>query len=541
MAEKPARAETDKKGELNVNLSAILGTGKYSRATAPWNLWVRVGIVGFVLAFAVAPPLVSAQETSIVASDLFDQRDLDKFGSALSRYSLGLRWLPYSADYRAAHASEPEDPGMRPEFAVWLKALLAPQWLLADLADSAVYLRVGAGRESRYRSCFYSTYETNGTAIMIKGYLDRIEVTIKPTPGNLLPAVAVAFGETQALNAAREAGKGVLVSASYDNPSKELQRYLRGAVETYINPISFPSSEAQWTQAISQLSVLNGGFDFGWSSRGFQTYAPQTSDPGHAASYSLWTNGRILRITVDHSDFWIHSFKSYFDTFPQPRRYAVIPLNPQAVELWETPNWEDEGGPVSDPQKADRGVVQIVAKPPYGPEHGLEEGGRSDGATIYGVQVKLPLSPLKWQIAEFGSLSYATLQTVQGRMYEDAVTRQLAQASDRAKLLAEAKASREACNAAVTRFAALYYPSDVRVERDAMLTALTAAVRAWDGALTFWTPIVETYPDASESFYLIRGESLSQQLADSGLGDSAERVQRAANAGLQLYKRFGLQ
>ena len=59
---------------------------------------------------------------------------------------------------------------MRSEFAVRLRALLAPQWVPADLPGAAPYLKLGAGRESRYFSHFYASYKINDASFMVKAY-----------------------------------------------------------------------------------------------------------------------------------------------------------------------------------------------------------------------------------------------------------------------------------------------------------------------------------------------------------------------------------
>jgi len=452
------------------------------------SLLTGTWLVAALVACMALPAHGEEGKPSIVASDLFSQRDLDAFGPALARYSLGQRWLPYAPDYVAAHASEPEHPNMRPEFTVWVKSLLAPQWLPADLPDSAIYLRVGKHRESRYRSCFYATYEIDGTTFMVKGYLDSVQVTIKPPGASLTPSVAAAFGEAIALGEAREAGKAVLVSRGYDTPSQELQSYLRGLAETYVNSVSLPQTEAIWTRELAAFSAVNDGFHFGWLTDGYVAYAPaRGNERAETVCCSLWTNGRAIRLNMDHSGIWVHSFQEYLDTFPQPVPAPVEPLNPEAVELWDMRKWTAaEGGPASDEARAaDTGQGGY-----YQPESFAEELGR---------------------------------------------------AADRAACLEEAREQRDACAALAARFAALRYPIEAEAEWNGLVSALQANLQAWDAALAYWELVVQSYPDASEAFYWLQGGNLEGQLEKEGLTKVAERVGKAVKAfGKPLFERYGL-
>jgi len=483
---------------------------------------------------------------SIVASDLFSQRDLDAFGPALARYSLGQRWLPYAPDYVAAHASEPEHPNMRPEFTVWVKSLLAPQWLPADLPDSAIYLRVGKHRESRYRSCFYATYEIDGTTFMVKGYLDSVQVTIKPPGASLTPSVAAAFGEAIALGEAREAGKAVLVSRGYDTPSQELQSYLRGLAETYVNSVSLPQTEAIWTRELAAFSAVNDGFHFGWLTDGYVAYAPaRGNERAETVCCSLWTNGRAIRLNMDHSGIWVHSFQEYLDTFPQPVPAPVEPLNPEAVELWDMRKWTAaEGGPASDEARAADTVVTVVVKEPYGPRLGDSYGPAiAEGQWCVGMQVPLPLDALRWHLVEVWALAGAAGSNLwQGGYYQpESFAEELGRAADRAACLEEAREQRDACAALAARFAALRYPIEAEAEWNGLVSALQANLQAWDAALAYWELVVQSYPDASEAFYWLQGGNLEGQLEKEGLTKVAERVGKAVKAfGKPLFERYGL-
>jgi hypothetical protein len=465
-------------------------------------------------------------------------------GEDMTKSYHGWRWLPYPSDYVAACISEPENPDMRPEFAIWLRAVLAPQWLPADLPDTAPYLRVGKDRESRYRSCFYATYQIDGTAFMVKGYLDRVEVTIKPPAANLPAAVAAAFQEAAGLDQSREPGM-LGIPQSYEGAGRELQSYLRGLAEEYVNPASCPQDEMGWTHALSLQSTYNAGFTVDWLTRGYTSYAAPGGPQSRPENVSVvvWTNGRALRIVIDHSDIWVHSFKEYLDSFPQPVPAPVELLNPEAAQLWDRQMWGDDVAPVSNPERATRASIGIVVKPPYAPIVGVEGGGReSDGAPRWGCQVLLPLTPLKWQVLEFAGLITATKLCVSdgAHQYDASFTERLGAASDRNKVLEEASAHRAACDSITDRFAALRYPAEMQDDRDALLGALQANRDAWGKALAFWGPVVRDYPDASESFYRLRGDVLSGELMAAGLGGTDQRIEDTPGFSPPVFRRFGI-
>jgi len=500
------------------------------------SLLTGTWLVAALVACVALPAHGETGQPSIAASDLFSERDLEVIGERLARSYSGQRWLPYAPDYVAAHASEPEHPNMRPEFAIWVKSVLAPQWLPADLPDSAIYLRVGKHRESRYRSCFYATYAIDGTTFMVKGYLDSVQVIIKPRAASSPDAVAAAFGEAVALAESREPG-ALGVPQAYESADSGLRSYLRTLAVEYVNPVSVPQDEKAWATALAHVSVYNGGFWASWLTSGYGLYArPQETD-GRRESVLvvLWTNGRAIRLTLDHSDVWIHSFDDYLDTFPKPVPAPVEPLNPQAVELWDHQRWASEVGPVADPQRATRASILVVVKPPFAPSVGAEGGGRaSDGAPVWGTHVALPLTTLKWHVAEFAALLSATKLNVSSdsHQYDSFLTEKLAVASDRRQVLKEATAHRDACGAIAQMLAGLRYPLEMQVERDDMLAALRANAEAWRTAVSFWEGIVNEYPEASESFYRLQGEVLKETLVKADLADAASSSNgQASNEG----------
>jgi hypothetical protein len=462
--------------------------------------------------------------------------------------SIGLVWLPFDPEYVAAHAAQPELPDMRPEFGIWLKSLLASNWLPDDLATSAPYLRVGAARESRFRSCFYALYARLATTFMVKGYLDRVEVTIKPAVPTLSSALAASFQKAALLDEARPPGW-----QEYQDETGELGPYLRSLAERYINPVSLPKSESAWARILSpRIGRYNGGFTIHWPTDGYVRYsADQRPVGGRGPDAILWTNGRAIRLTVSHDARWVeHSFQSFLDSFPKPVPVTVPPLNPQAVEFWDAQEWDnDESGPVSDPERATRGTIEIAVKAPFAPPAGEgEEGGPVAGQPSWQRQVILPMDPLKWHIAEFVTLAAASeLSLFRGRpfhgsdLYDSSFTFQLAGSSDRNTLLADARTRRNDCAAVADRFASLRYPPEVQTERDEMLSALRAAAQAWDQALAFWQPIVRDHPNETADFYRLQGWALQRQLAAAGLEDTADRIHKAANCSRPLFRELGMQ
>ena len=486
------------------------------------------------------------QAGDITLQDLFSQRDIDGWGPRVREKSIGLVWLPFDPEYVAAHAAQPELPDMRPEFGIWLKSLLASTWLPDDLATSAPYLRVGAAWESRFRSCFYALYARLATTFMVKGYLDRVEVTIKPAAPTLSSALAASFQKAARLDEARPPG-ALGAGHEYQDETGELGPHLRSLAERYINPVSWPKSESEWARILSRITRYNGGFKINWSTDGYVRYSPDGRPiTGGRPSPTLWTNGRAIRLTVSHDDRWVHSFQSFFDSFPQPVPVTVPALNPQAVEFWDAQEWaNDESGPVSDPERATRGTIEIAVKAPFAPAVTAEEGGKwpGGGQPSWQRQVILPMDPLKWHIAEFATLAAASeLSLFRGsNLYDYYFSSQFVESSDRGKLLAEARARRDTCVAVADRFASLRYPPEVQAERDEMLSALRAAAQAWDQPLAFWQPIVRDHPKETKSFYRLQGEALERQLAAAGPAHIAERIHKAANCSRPLFRELGMQ
>jgi hypothetical protein len=499
--------------------------------------------VGGLLLVGSLPALAApyARPSSITLSDLYLEADIP-----LVRPD-AVRWHPPSAEYIAAHAAEPEHPNMRSEFGVWLPALLAAEWIPPDLVERAPYLRRGEARESRWYSHFYAAYALAEHEFIVQGFLDFVQVTIKPPFAPVPEAVAGPFAEAAALRQTGPPGQWALGVDYRSAATRDLKEFLRKLAERYVNPLSAPSSEQQWDQALSGVSATNAGFWIGWGTQGHKAYLPPNLSADSPAlrrsvSCSLWTNGRVVKLTLDHCDIWAHSFEDWLETFPKPVVASVAPLNPEAVELWDMRHWKDECGPVSDEDRAVYDMIQVLVKQPYAPNVGIEMSGEwAGGQPWWGNQVKLPMTELKWHIAEFAALLDGTHIHVERHRYPKNFASQLSSASDRAAFLEEAEGHREALAEAVNRFRTLRYPLEVQEERDEMLAALRDGVRLWDVALALWEPAVQQHPEASETFYELRGRALEEDLAASGLAGANARMGKAARAGVPLFERFGLQ
>jgi len=504
---------------------------------------VGLCVVGGLLLVGSLPVLAAryARPSSIGLSDLYAERDIPVVSQDAS-----IRWRPPAEEYISSHMAAPEYPEMRPEFGVWLPALLAPKWVPPDLVERAPYLRRGEARESRWYSHFYAAYALAEHEFIVQGFLDFVQVTIKPPFTPLPEAVAGPFAEATALRETAPPGQWALGVDYRSAVTRDLKQFLRKLAERYVNPLSTPSSEKQWDQALSGVSATNAGFWIGWATEGHKAYLPpdlSADSPAlrRSVSCSLWTNGRVVKLTLDHCDIWAHSFEDWLETFPKPVVASVAPLNPEAVELWDMRHWEDECGPVSEKDRAVYDMIQVLVKQPYAPNVGIEMSGEwAGGQPWWGNQVKLPMTELKWHIAEFAALLGGTGLAAGSQRYPQDFGRRLGRASDRPRFLEDARADRKECEAVADRFSALRYPCEVQPTRDKMLAALRDGVRAWDMALAYWEPIVAEHPDASEALYELLGETLHRQLAEAGLQDVGRRIGTLSN-GVPLFEEFGLQ
>jgi hypothetical protein len=439
-------------------------------------------------------------------------------------------------------------PEMRDEFAIWLKALLSSKWMPIDLSDKAPYLRKGTGRESRFSSHFYAAYSQNDCAFIIQGFLDQVEITIKPPATDMSPIVLNHFKEAAALHEMENPGFWGSGQSYKNAVSRELKGYLRSLAEQYINPLSLPRDESQWENAVSNVSARWAGFYINWVSDGYKSAlsSDQILRLGEAQPYvTLWTNGKVIRISLGHSNAFAHDLSEFTNNVPNRRPASVTPLNPTAVELWDMANWFAEGGPVDDPARATSMMSCVVVKAPYAPNVGVGESGEETGGQPWwSNETLLPMTPLKWHIAEFAALTGGTALDLGKNecAYQDSFSGQISTATNRQKLLDEAKIRRDKCAAISGRFASLAYPPEVRAERDEFLAAIRANLNAWDAAITFWQSVVQEFPDASEAFYNLRATGLSEQLTNAELANTAERIEKAANAcAVPLYRKFGLE
>jgi len=379
---------------------------------------------------------------------------------------------------------------------------------------------------------------------MVKGFFDNIRVTIKPPPASLPAPVAAAFAEAVALHETTEPGHWGAGQDYSDAASRHIKAYLRNTAEQYFNPLSLPATEPEWERALAGITAINGGFKINWLLHSYQAYIPaaRPTEPGpHAVYCTLWTNGRVVELKLHHGGVYAHDFSAFFDTFPEPVIAPVTPLNPQAVEMWDLCYWEGVGGPVDDSARATSTMIKVVVRAPYAPNVGEEMSGPETGGQPWWCnEVQLPMTELKWHIAEFAGLLGGTGLAAGTRGYPKGFGRRLGRASDRPRFLEDARAEWKECEAVADRFSALRYPCEVQPTRDKMLAALRDGVRAWDMALAYWEPIVAEHPDASEALYELLGETLDRQLAEAGLQDVGRRIGTLSN-GVPLFERFGLQ
>jgi len=458
-------------------------------------------------------------------------------------------WLPPTAEEIAARQADPEDAVLREAFAAWLRALVAPEWLPADGADSAVYLKVGSGRESMAFSCFYMAYTRGAAACMVKGYVARSYVTIVPSVPPSDASTEGFFEEARALQALIPAGR-LGIPQHYRRPMPELRGNLRRVAERYVNPVVLPTSEEQWEDAFETLLLHNGGFRLSWRTRGHRACLPEAEreQPGHeSALCSVWTNGTAVRLLIEHP-FRVMNARNLVASVARQVQPETPPLNPEVVWLLDERRWYDaEGAAVSDPARAAYTVARASVQASYAPYLERPEGHREmtlEGRWGAGLQARLPLDELRWHIIEFVSLADVTGSCLKrgGYHYSDSLAVELGPAADRAALLAAARERRDGCAQAAAGFAQLRYPPEVKAERDELAAALEAEVQAWDAALAFWDSLLESYPDASAAFYRLQGENLENQLEAAGLTKVAERVGKAVQAcGVPLFERYGLQ
>jgi hypothetical protein len=491
-----------------------------------------------VLAAALGQPSPYGQVSAIAPLDLFAARRIGVVVGTTREW-----WMPPAANVIAARSSSPEDPEMRPEFAFWVKFLLARQWLPSEVPEVAPYLKKGSARESRQLSCFYAAYAQEDAPFMVKGYLDQLQVTTKmPSTAQPPQSVAEALAEARALDDSLPM-VDLGFPRAYASASKDLKDYLRGLAEKYVNSTALPPSQEAWEQVLGAVHTHNAGFTMSWPTTGYVALWP-TDKPSASIGpvlCSLWTNGRAMRITLDHSSRYMNSFSAYFAGFPRPMASATPPLNPDAIELWDVGYWtDDEGLCVNDPTKARLAIVRTVMKAPYAPNPPREG---TDGTMVasqpwWSSQVKAPLSPLQWHIVEMYSLSSATSAAVAPYTYQRAFATELGKAADRARSLEDARAKRDAYAAIADRYAELTLPEEAAGRRAEILAALQKEVLVWDKALAYWKPLVEAFPNGTESFFTLQAESLQKQL--TALGWKEGGIAKALNCG-DLLRSHGLE
>jgi hypothetical protein len=515
-----------------------------TRAQFPALAMAGLAVALLVTRALAAPAGVYARPSAISVSDLYREKDIPIVTAAET-----VRWRPPTPAYIAGHLAEPELPEMRAEFAIWLESLLAPQWRPAGLAGAAPYLRRGTGRESRWHSHFYAAYEVGGTEALVQGFLDFVQVTMKPPSGNLSAAVAADFSKAAALDESRPAGQWAVGSDYSGETSPELKSYLRGVAEHYVNPLSLPDgTESTWDEVLTRIETVNGGFTISWMTAGYKGLAALVSRGGDPdlvpATCLLWTNGRVVRLRLEHDGIWAHDLAAFADAVPPPVRATVAPLNSDAVELWDMAQWRGTDGPVDDPARAVTMVARVVVKAPYAPRVGAEEpGADANGQPSWGNQVNLPMTDLKWHVAEFAALAGATQMAVHyhGAPGPTALGAVLVASKDRARDLAQAKETRDNLQALADRYAALRYPPEVSAEREALLSALRDGVRAWDMTLAYWQPIVQQPASTDEAYYANCTGRSERELKEAGLWGTEDRIGAASDVAAPLFRKFGLQ
>jgi hypothetical protein len=475
--------------------------------------------------------------SGIPPSSLFDDRDL----ASLIRTNAE-EWLPPTPGQIASRRAEPEDEGLRANFGIWLAAFVAPRWLPSGLAESAPYLRTGTGRESQAFSCFYAAYRNAEAELMVKGYAGRVVVTILPdlpsTDASPMPAFSKARSLQEALPPGRLGAPSLFAEAT-----PALRQHLRELAERYLNPAVLPASE-DWDRSLAHVQTYNGGFLCSWLTTGYTPYLP--AGARHEAVQTLctvWTNGVAARLTWE-LPFMPYAAPNLRASFPTPVRSVVAPLNPDAVEFWDMAQWRGADGPVDDPARAVTMVARVVVKAPYAPRVGVEEpGADANGQPSWGNEVNLPMTDLKWHIAEFAALAGATQMAVHyhGAPGPTALGAVLVASKDRARDLAQAKKTRDNLQAVADRFAALRYPPEVSAERDALLSALRDGVRAWDMTLAYWGPIVQQPASTDEAYYANCTARSERELREAGLWDTEDRIGAASDVAVPLLRKFGLQ
>jgi hypothetical protein len=503
------------------------------------------GIASVALILAIAPTALVprpalARQQGIALSDLYAARDIP----AVTRTD-SVHWRPPTPAYVKAHTARPELPAMRPEFDLWVEYLLRPQWIDQRAISAAPYLRQGTGRESRDKSHFYATYRREGRDFLVRGFLDEVQVTAKAPPEKLSAPLQTALARAVALKA-KTPPNWAAVSLDYGAPyPPEVKAYLRRLAETYLNPSALPAGRAGWKEAFTCVNTSNGGFSMQWN----VAHLPSGVSPpvGEGGVFGdIWTNGRAVVVRLLHEHIWAHDFSHFLRDVPQPRQVQVEPLNPQAVEFWDRAQWYGPDGVVDTPARATSAALAVVVNEPYAPHLVGEEADTppwAKGRPSWGNQFNLPMTDLRWHIAEFAALASATMQSLSRVGWPDqSFYDTLGKAKDRAAVMREAQKTHAAWQTTVDRYSSLAYPPEVKAQRDEMLAALQDGTWFWEAIIAYWEPIVRDFPNADESFYVSRAGAFGQQLQAARLDRTGERLSKAANAcGVPLYQKFGLE
>ncbi len=206
-------------------------------------------------------------------------------------------------DVLAQAAPAPPTPLFDESFQGLADSVIAPKWL-PDRLDDALYLEHGEGAYRAQTAHLCKIYERSGSAVVRKGFEDRLVAIVEPIPVNITREVYEALME-----AAKQTDPDPCVGGTYpykeDGAPAAVVSMFASIRDELLAPGAYPVNRENWDRRAKLIRMVRAGLELSYLAKGpMNDAAVDPAVAANASNYvvSIWTDGTTLMVALHRNN-----------------------------------------------------------------------------------------------------------------------------------------------------------------------------------------------------------------------------------------------
>ena len=398
-------------------------------------------------------------------------------------------------------------------FETLTRSVLRAKWL-PEKFDDAKFLAMGEGAYRAQTCHLCKAYQRDGVRVTIKGFAGSVVAIFQPPP------VIVIREAWRVLDEAAKHTDPCEFFSPYkaEGPPPAIAALLTAITDEVLTAAAYPPNIDQWNRHAKSMAMVRGGLWLQYLPRGPIYDLGLNADEAVGYSVTLWTDGRVLVVSIGGNSSTTSGSKLYHEVQPT----VVIPTKglqvPYVSKLTFAGEWTDaEGNLVVDRSKAShqRLYIDLVKHSPWR------------------AVVGWPTQPAQIEQASWLCLARRTVGDMAGFHYESRWIKQFPTQSETLRNLTE---NRDRCMNALRSLKQAPCPKSLTTTREGVLGVLEVAKSVWDVAWPLWQTAL-TGTDAVDYKAVtaaVRADITAHKLPLSWDWDKAWKIIERSEAGLGI-------